>query len=62
MHVFQRVLFKFFKLFKLYCLGLQDWFVDSRTIAARLVSEAFEGRHYYSSIVKHLKGDIITVQ
>ena len=28
------------------CLGLQDWFVDSRTIVARSVSQAFEGRHY----------------
>ena len=32
------------------CLGLQDWFVDSRTIVARSVSQAFEGRHYYDLI------------
>ena len=41
MRLFQRVLFKCYD-----CLGLQDWFVDSETIAAESVSQAFKGRHY----------------
>ena len=45
MHVFQRVLFKRYN-----CLILQDSFVDSETIAAESVSQAFEGRHYYRSM------------
>ena len=31
-------------------LGLQDWFVYTRTIAAGSVSQAFEGRQYYRSM------------
>ena len=51
MRVFQRVLFKRYN-----CLGLQDWFVDSGTIAAGSVSQALEGRHYYRSIPLHKEG------
>ena len=43
--------------FKRYnCWDLQDWFVDSRTIAAATVSQASEGRHYYCSIQLHKEG------
>ena len=51
MRVFQRVLFKGYN-----CLSLQDWFVDSGTIAAGSVSPAFEGRHYCRSIHLHKEG------
>ena len=45
MQVFQRILFK-----RNNCLGLQDWFVDSGTIATGSTSQVFK------------KEDIITVQ
>ena len=51
MRVFQRVLFKRYN-----CLGLQDWFVDSGTIAGGSVSQASEGRHYYRSISLYKEG------
>ena len=44
LHVSQRVCFKRYN-----CMGLQDWFIHSGTIAAGSVSQALEG-------------DIITVQ
>ena len=43
--LFVRVLFKRYN-----CLVSQDWFVDSGTIVAGSVSQAFEGRHYYRSM------------
>ena len=50
MRVFQRVLFKRYN-----CMDLQDWLIDSWTIAAGSVSlsQAFEGRHYYRSLRLH---------
>ena len=51
MRFFQTVLFKRYN-----CLGLQDCFVDSEIIAAGLVSQTFEGRHYYCSIHLHQEG------
>ena len=57
LRVFQRVLFK-----RCSCLGLQDWFVDSGTIAAGSVSQPFEGRHYYRSIRLRKEGFHALVQ
>ena len=37
-------------LFKCHYFSLQDWFVDSGTIAAGSVGQDFEGRHYYRSM------------
>ena len=51
MRFFQTVLFKRYN-----CLGLQDCFVDSEITAAGLVSQTFEGRHYYCSIHLHQEG------
>ena len=55
--VFQRVPFKRYN-----CLGSQDWFVDSRTIAAGSVSQAFGGRHYYRLMRLHKEGFDALVQ
>ena len=49
--VFQRALFK-----RYHCLGLQDSFVDSGTITAGSVSQAFDRRHHYHSIRLHREG------
>ena len=49
--LFVRVLFKCYN-----CLVFQDWFVDSGTIAAGSVSQAFEGRHYYRSMRLYKEG------
>ena len=57
MRFFQTVLFKRYN-----CLGLQDCFVDSEIIAAGLVSQTFEGRHYYCSIHLHQEGFDALVQ
>ena len=42
-HVFRSVLFKRYS-----CKSLQDWFLDSGTVAAGSVSQVLEGRHYRS--------------
>ena len=44
------------------CLGLKDWFVDTGTIAAGSVSQAFEGRQYYRSMRLHKEGSDALVQ
>ena len=54
---FQRVLLK-----RHNCLGLQDWFVDSVTIAAGPVNQAFKGRDCYPPIREHEDGFDALVQ
>ena len=49
--VFQKVLFKRYN-----SLGLQNWFVDSETIASGSVSQASEGRYYHPSMLLHKEG------
>ena len=54
---FQRALLK-----RHNCLSLQDWFVDSVTIATGSVNQAFQGRDYYPSICEHEDGFDALVQ
>lgn len=51
---FHTVLVNLIILYKKYaCLGLTDWWFESRTIAEGSVAQALEGRHYARSVRLH---------